>query len=60
MIPATTHPVDPPWASAAGLTSGDGVTAVGDGLVGVGDGLDAAYVKVMPPSIAWPSWETTR
>lgn len=74
-MPAITHPVDPPAVSAAGLTSGDGVNSVGDGLVGVGvgvgdgvalvgvgegDGLGAAYVKVIPPSTGWPSWDTTR
>jgi hypothetical protein len=73
---AITHPPNPPeFASAAGLIEGLGVAPVGSALVGaavdcVGDadvgkgpelvGEGPAYVKVMPPSMGWPSWDTTR
>ena len=37
-----------------------GAADVGDALVGDGEGLASAYEKVMPPSMGWPSCETTR
>ena len=69
-------PRPPEDVSAAGLMVGLGVGVTGSALVGdgvgsalvgdgvgevdVGEGAGASYAKVMPPSIGWPSWETTR